>query len=199
MAAGKTRAVAGAARGHARDLRPRDPRRSLELVATTSTSTSGPTSPVAKTTRTHPTSSASAPTWPAPSWWMRNLKKHPRIAAPKGRRFDLYYFEQFCDREMTDADVAAYHAMFPRTDGPDRRRVLQPLLLRRLDAAAAQARRARREAADDPARPGRRSTSAASATGAASGCAGTSGASAATPSTWPRRSTAAASAPSSTR
>ncbi len=55
--------------------------------------------------------------------WMRNLVKHPRIAGPRGertvrgRRFDLYYFEQFCGRPMTDADVAAYHALFHRKPG----------------------------------------------------------------------------------
>lgn len=50
-------------------------------------------------------------------WWMRNLCKHPRIRAPSGRRFDLYFFEPFCERPMTAADAAAYHALFPRRDG----------------------------------------------------------------------------------
>lgn len=49
--------------------------------------------------------------------WMRNLRKHPRIRAPKGPRFDLYFFEEFCQREMTDADVARYHALFRRRPG----------------------------------------------------------------------------------
>lgn len=50
-------------------------------------------------------------------WWMRSLRKHPRIRGPKGRRFDLYFFEEFCSRPMTDADVGRYHALFPRRPG----------------------------------------------------------------------------------
>lgn len=50
-------------------------------------------------------------------WWMRHLLKHPAITAPRGRRFDLYYFEPFCDRPMTDADIDGYHALFPRRPG----------------------------------------------------------------------------------
>lgn len=56
-------------------------------------------------------------------WWMRNLKRHPRIRGPRGprtlrgRRFDLYYFEPFCSKPMTDTDVAAYHALFRREPG----------------------------------------------------------------------------------
>jgi hypothetical protein len=48
-------------------------------------------------------------------WWMRMLIRHPRIAGPRGRQGPgTYFFEPFCTREMTDADVATYHAYFPR-------------------------------------------------------------------------------------
>ncbi len=50
-------------------------------------------------------------------WWMRNLTKHPRIRGPRGRRFDLYFFEEFCARPMTDADVASYYTRFRRRPG----------------------------------------------------------------------------------
>jgi hypothetical protein len=50
-------------------------------------------------------------------WWHALLLAHPEIAPPAARRRSLQYFERFCTREMTDADVAAYHQRFPRRDG----------------------------------------------------------------------------------
>ena len=50
-----------------------------------------------------------------PAWWMRMLAAHPEIVTP--RRRALTYFGRFAAAEMTDADVAAYHAKFPRVAG----------------------------------------------------------------------------------
>jgi hypothetical protein len=50
-------------------------------------------------------------------WWFRLLLAHPEIKPPHARRYALRYFERFCAAEMTDADVAAYHARFPRLRG----------------------------------------------------------------------------------
>ncbi|HEU4976324.1 MAG TPA: hypothetical protein VFT50_14625 [Baekduia sp.] len=49
-------------------------------------------------------------------WWHSLLLRHPDIVGPRDRR-ELHFFEQFCTREMTDADIAAYHAAFPRPRG----------------------------------------------------------------------------------
>jgi hypothetical protein len=50
-------------------------------------------------------------------WWHKLLLAHPEIRAPQGGRRALHHFDRFCAAEMTDADVAAYHAHFPRQDG----------------------------------------------------------------------------------
>jgi len=47
------------------------------------------------------------------TWWARLLAGHPQISGPRGRSWALGYFEPFCTREMTGADVAAYRARFP--------------------------------------------------------------------------------------
>lgn len=46
-------------------------------------------------------------------WWARVLLAHPQISGPCGRDWSLGFFEPFCTREMTDQDVAGYHARFP--------------------------------------------------------------------------------------
>jgi hypothetical protein len=46
-------------------------------------------------------------------WWERLLADHPRVH-PGGIR---HFFEAFCARPLTDADVAEYHASFPRPEG----------------------------------------------------------------------------------
>jgi hypothetical protein len=55
------------------------------------------------------------------TWWFRILLEHPQIRAARaedyGRKKETHFFDQFCAREMTDADVAGYHAMFPRKPG----------------------------------------------------------------------------------
>jgi hypothetical protein len=50
-------------------------------------------------------------------WWHAMLLAHPEIRPPRGRRKALHHFDRFCAAEMTDADVAAYHAYFPRRPG----------------------------------------------------------------------------------
>jgi len=47
-------------------------------------------------------------------WWLSLLLAHPEIEPPAGKRRALHFFDRFCAQEMGDADVAAYHAQFPR-------------------------------------------------------------------------------------
>jgi hypothetical protein len=49
-------------------------------------------------------------------WWLSLLLAHPEIEPPAGRPA-LHFFDRFCSAEMTDADVASYHAAFPRRPG----------------------------------------------------------------------------------
>jgi Sulfotransferase domain len=51
------------------------------------------------------------------TWWFRLLAHHPAIRAPRGRKKELHFFDRFCAREMDDADIAAYHDLFPRSAG----------------------------------------------------------------------------------
>jgi hypothetical protein len=51
------------------------------------------------------------------TWWFRTLLGHPQIRAPRGRRKELHFFDRFCARELTDADIAEYHELFPRRPG----------------------------------------------------------------------------------
>ncbi len=50
-------------------------------------------------------------------WWCGMLREHPAIDGPRAPRGSVSFFDQFCAREMTDADVAAYHAHFPQRPG----------------------------------------------------------------------------------
>jgi hypothetical protein len=50
-------------------------------------------------------------------WWHGLLLAHPEIRPPRDGKRALHHFDRFCAIEMTDADVAAYHAHFPRTEG----------------------------------------------------------------------------------
>lgn len=52
----------------------------------------------------------------ATGWWHRLLLAHPSIRRPEGGR-ELHFFDRLCTREMTEEDVAAYHAHFPRRPG----------------------------------------------------------------------------------
>jgi hypothetical protein len=49
--------------------------------------------------------------------WHDLLLKHPEIEPRRPAERELHFFEQFCTREMSDADVASYHARFPRRVG----------------------------------------------------------------------------------
>jgi Sulfotransferase family len=50
-------------------------------------------------------------------WWLSLLLTHPEIEPPDAKRRALHFFDRFCADEMTAADVAAYHARFPRRPG----------------------------------------------------------------------------------
>jgi Sulfotransferase family len=50
-------------------------------------------------------------------WWHKLLLAHPEIRAPEDGRRALHHFDRFCATEMTDVDIAAYHAHFPRREG----------------------------------------------------------------------------------
>jgi sulfotransferase family protein len=50
-------------------------------------------------------------------WWFEQLTRHPAIAGHTGDEAALHFFEPFAGRPMTDADVADYHARFPRREG----------------------------------------------------------------------------------
>lgn len=54
------------------------------------------------------------------TWWFRILLEHPQIRSARAgdyaRKKETHFFDQFCAREMTDADLAGYYEMFPRRD-----------------------------------------------------------------------------------
>jgi hypothetical protein len=50
------------------------------------------------------------------AWWHKLLLAHPAIKRPRAGRA-LEFFATFCTRAMTDEDISAYHAHFPRADG----------------------------------------------------------------------------------
>jgi hypothetical protein len=51
------------------------------------------------------------------TWWFEALLGHPGIRPPRGRRKELHFFDPFGARELTAADVAGYHNLFPRRPG----------------------------------------------------------------------------------
>ena len=51
------------------------------------------------------------------TWWFQTLLGHPQIRPPRGRRKELHFFDRFCAQELSAADVAAYHDLFPRRPG----------------------------------------------------------------------------------
>ena len=51
------------------------------------------------------------------TWMQRLLIDHPRIVIPGDRRKEQHLFDWFGKTEMTDADIARYHAGFPRGPG----------------------------------------------------------------------------------
>ena len=51
------------------------------------------------------------------TWWFQTLLGHPQIKPPAARRKEQHFFDRFCVRELTDADVAEYHDRSPRKPG----------------------------------------------------------------------------------
>ena len=51
------------------------------------------------------------------TWWFRTLLAHPQIKPPRGGRKELHFFDEFARHELTEADVRAYHELFPRAEG----------------------------------------------------------------------------------
>jgi sulfotransferase family protein len=51
------------------------------------------------------------------TWWFRTLLDHPGIRAPRKGRKELHFFDRFGAEPLADADIAAYHALFPRKPG----------------------------------------------------------------------------------
>ncbi len=50
-------------------------------------------------------------------WWYDLIAAHPGVARSYGRPVGLHYFSHFCLRDFDAADVARYHAWFPRPEG----------------------------------------------------------------------------------
>jgi len=50
-------------------------------------------------------------------WWHSLICAHPQVRPPRNRRASQRFFDDFCYKEMTDADIAAYHARFAKTPG----------------------------------------------------------------------------------
>lgn len=51
------------------------------------------------------------------TWWFRMLIRHPLVRPPRRRKKELHFFDRFDGRPMGDADVEAYHDLFPRKRG----------------------------------------------------------------------------------
>jgi hypothetical protein len=51
------------------------------------------------------------------TWWFRTLLAHPQIRQPLAGGKEQHFFDRFCARELTAADVAEYHARFARKPG----------------------------------------------------------------------------------
>src|SRR5690606_30308301 len=51
------------------------------------------------------------------AWWHGLLLRHPDVTGPATGERALQFFAPFCDRELTDADVAAYHSRFEHRPG----------------------------------------------------------------------------------
>ena len=51
------------------------------------------------------------------SWWHSLICAHPQARGPRNRRPSVKFFDDFSYKEMTDADIAAYHAKFATAPG----------------------------------------------------------------------------------
>jgi hypothetical protein len=50
-------------------------------------------------------------------WWLDLLLEHPGVEPRRRAKRALHFFDEFCTREMSEADVAVYHSRFPRRAG----------------------------------------------------------------------------------
>jgi hypothetical protein len=50
-------------------------------------------------------------------WWHSVLLAHPEIRPPRSLRRALHFFDRFCAAEMTEGDIAEYHALFAHRPG----------------------------------------------------------------------------------
>jgi hypothetical protein len=50
-------------------------------------------------------------------WWHSLICAHPQARPPRNRRPAQKFFDDFCYKELTDADIAKYHARFAKTPG----------------------------------------------------------------------------------
>ena len=51
------------------------------------------------------------------TWWFETLLGHPQIKPPRRRFKEQHFFDRYCMRELTSADIAEYHERFPRRPG----------------------------------------------------------------------------------
>ena len=54
---------------------------------------------------------------PAGAWWYAALLAHPQVRAPRNGEGDPHAFAEFCERELAESDIAAYHERFARAEG----------------------------------------------------------------------------------
>jgi hypothetical protein len=47
-------------------------------------------------------------------WWNGMLLRHPEVQSRRRGKRSLHFFDDFCERPMTDSDVAQYHRAFRR-------------------------------------------------------------------------------------
>jgi hypothetical protein len=51
------------------------------------------------------------------TWWFRTLLGHPQIRRPVAGGKEQHFFDRFCGRELTAADIDEYHSRFRRKPG----------------------------------------------------------------------------------
>ena len=51
------------------------------------------------------------------TWWDSLIRAHPRVSRPEGTPKEVHYFDRLWQSELTEPDVARYHAFFARPEG----------------------------------------------------------------------------------
>jgi len=51
------------------------------------------------------------------TWWHSLLARHPEVYSHPGVHKERHFFSAYANRELTDADISAYHRWFPRPAG----------------------------------------------------------------------------------